>query len=113
MTDETRERIKDLERQAKEAQARSNELTAEADRLRGDILSAEFHAALAACYRNEPGSEERKDRAYVRLQAPRCMDGDFSFIDEKDRPVVAAEVERLRKESPGTAGQADNSPEAS
>lgn len=42
---------------------------AEADRLDGDLLHEEFHAALAACYRGEPGAVERKDRAYAALKA--------------------------------------------
>lgn len=106
MSETNEERIKELHAAAERAwqdssaaMVRHYEATAEIARLRGDLLAAEFDAALAACYRGEPGATERKDRAYVRLQASRVVvSGDYTGIDEKDHAIVAAEVERLRAE---------------
>lgn len=79
----TAEKIEELRRTAdrewansKEAMALSYDASEEIDRLQGDEVSAEFHAALAASSRAKDEAErtaagDRVDRAYAALQARR------------------------------------------
>jgi hypothetical protein len=68
------EKIKEMRQIADEWWAKSNiamahhyEAIAVIDQLCEDELRAEFHNALAACYRGEVGASERKDQAYSRF----------------------------------------------
>lgn len=61
----------DCRRASCAAMVRFHALEAEAYGLLGDGLAVELNAALAACYRDEPGAQERKDRAFAAFMAAR------------------------------------------
>ena len=92
-------------RKAGECYARAYEAEAEADRLAGDLLSAEFHSLLAKIHRGDRSeeTEQAKEQAYFRLQASRCLDGRFLGIPPEHLAAVKAEVDRMLKDSPAPA----------
>ncbi len=117
MTEGTKEQIAALQKIVRNAQidadaayATKYETEAEIARLRGDVLDAEWNAALARVYaarRDGADTDEmakaeaEKDRAYIRVQASHHLNDavpDLSSIAPGDRAAVLAEIERMKAE---------------